>query len=68
GDLNHRVPFEIVTETGFTHHGLLTSNLGKKASTNLGAIQSPLLISPLASTSSLLALAASSSNWLILKP
>jgi len=39
GDLCHRNPFEIVTEIGFAHSGLLASNLGKKASTNLGAIQ-----------------------------
>jgi hypothetical protein len=31
--------FEIVTEIGFAHDGLLASILGKKASTNLGAIQ-----------------------------
>jgi hypothetical protein len=38
GDLRYRVPFEIVAEIGFAHHGLLASKLGKKASTNLGAI------------------------------
>ncbi len=40
GNLQHRVSLEIVTEIGVAHHGLLASNLGKKASTNLGAIQS----------------------------
>ncbi|MFN3910735.1 hypothetical protein, partial [Hyphomonas sp.] len=40
GDLGHRIPLEIVAETTFAHDGLLASNLGKKASTNLGAIQS----------------------------
>ena len=40
GDLRHRVPFEIITESSCAHHGLLSSNLGKKASTKLGAIQS----------------------------
>jgi hypothetical protein len=34
----YRVPLEIVAEIGFAHDGLLASNLGKKASTNLGAI------------------------------
>ncbi len=38
GDLRHRVPFEVLTEIGFTHLCLLASKLGKKASTNLGAI------------------------------
>jgi len=38
GDLRHCVPFEVVAEIGFAHHGLLASKLGKKASTNLGAI------------------------------
>lgn len=33
------MPFEIVAETTFAHHGLLASKLGKKESTNLGAIQ-----------------------------
>ncbi|SOE17788.1 uncharacterized protein DUF853, partial [Hoeflea halophila] len=32
------IAFEIVTEFGCAHDGLLASNLGKKASTNLGAI------------------------------
>jgi hypothetical protein len=39
GDLKHRVTFEIVAEIGLAHNGLLASNLGKKASINLGAIQ-----------------------------
>jgi hypothetical protein len=39
GDLCHRVPLELFTEIGFAHHGLLASKLGKKASINLGAIQ-----------------------------
>ncbi len=38
GDLRYRVPFEIVAEIGCDHHRLLASKLGKKASTNLGAI------------------------------
>ncbi len=33
------IPFEIVAEIGCDHHRLLASKLGKKASTNLGAIQ-----------------------------
>ena len=32
------IAFEIVTEFGRAHDGLLASNLGKKASINLGAI------------------------------
>ena len=39
GDLRHRVSIKIVAELRFTHLSLLASNLGKKASTNLGAIQ-----------------------------
>jgi hypothetical protein len=39
GDLCQRVSFELVAEVGFAHHGLLASKLGKKASSNLGAIQ-----------------------------
>jgi hypothetical protein len=39
--LRYRVAFEIVAEITFAHHGLLASNLGKKVSTNLGAIQTP---------------------------
>ena len=38
GDPGQRVPFEIVPEIDFAHHGLRASKLGKKASTNLGAI------------------------------
>jgi len=38
-DLGHRVPFELVTGIARTHHGLLASKLGKKASANLAAIQ-----------------------------
>ena len=41
-DLSHRVSFEIVAEITFAHHGLLASNLGKKTSTNLGAIHADL--------------------------
>ncbi|MGJ3258744.1 MAG: hypothetical protein ACFE0S_03985, partial [Rhodospirillales bacterium] len=36
-NLTHRVALKIVAEIGFAHSGLLASNLGKKASTNLGA-------------------------------
>lgn len=39
GDLTHRITFEIVAEIRFAQKGLLPSNLGKKVSTNLGAIQ-----------------------------
>ncbi len=39
GDLTHRVAFKLVTEINFAHIGLLASNLGKKVSRNLGAIQ-----------------------------
>jgi len=35
----HRIPFEIVTKSCFAHVGLLASLLGKKVSTNPGAIQ-----------------------------
>lgn len=38
-DLRDRVTLEIVREMSRPHHGLLASKLGKKASTNLGAIQ-----------------------------
>jgi hypothetical protein len=38
-DLMNSIAFEIVTEFGCAHGGLLASKLGKKASTNLGAIQ-----------------------------
>ena len=40
GDLRDRIALEIVTEIASPHHGLLASKLGKKASTNLGAIHS----------------------------
>lgn len=36
--LTHCITLEIVAEIGLAHKGLLTSKLGKKASTNLGAI------------------------------
>jgi hypothetical protein len=39
-DLTHSVAFEIFAEIRFAHDALLASKLGKKASTNLGAIQS----------------------------
>ncbi|MCB1395460.1 MAG: hypothetical protein KDJ98_05665, partial [Rhodobacteraceae bacterium] len=41
------VPFELIAEIGFAHDGLLASKLGKKASTNLGAIHpsSPSMVS-----------------------
>ena len=39
GDLRDRVTLEIVREMSGPHHGLLASKLGKKASKNLGAIQ-----------------------------
>ena len=38
-NLMHRIPFEIVTKPCFAHVGLLASLLGKKVSTNPGAIQ-----------------------------
>ena len=38
GDLGHRVTLEGLAEIQLTHHRLLSSKLGKKASTNLGAI------------------------------
>jgi len=37
--LTHRVALKLFAEIGFAHHGLLSSFLGKKASTILGAIQ-----------------------------
>ncbi|MHA6732046.1 hypothetical protein, partial [Devosia sp. A369] len=52
GDLTNRVPLEIVAEIGFAHVGLLASKLGRKASTNLGAIQSAHANTPLTSLSS----------------
>ena len=39
GDLRHSVSFGIVAEITFAHDSLLASNLGKKTSMNLGAIQ-----------------------------
>jgi hypothetical protein len=38
-NLGHRVALELLGEVASTYHSLLASNLGKKASTNLGAIQ-----------------------------
>jgi hypothetical protein len=38
--LREFVTVEIIAETAFAHYGLLAANLGKKASTNLEAIQS----------------------------
>jgi hypothetical protein len=37
-DLRDSIALELITEISGPHHGLLASNLGKKASTNLGAI------------------------------
>jgi len=37
--LMYRILFEIVTKSCIAHGGLLASFLGKKVSTNLGAIQ-----------------------------
>jgi protein-disulfide isomerase-like protein with CxxC motif len=42
-DLRHSVSFEIAAEIGLAHDSLLASNLGKKASTNLGAIHTDIL-------------------------
>jgi len=39
GNLSHRIALEPVTAINLTHRRLLSSKLGKKASTNLGAIQ-----------------------------
>jgi hypothetical protein len=39
GDLNYRIPIEIVTKIRFGYYYFLASNLGEKASTFLGAIQ-----------------------------
>jgi hypothetical protein len=39
-NLRHGFPFELVGKIKFAHVGLIASNLGKKVSTNLGAIQS----------------------------
>ncbi|WP_445785339.1 hypothetical protein, partial [Sphingorhabdus sp.] len=38
-DLSHRIPLELIAKIYLAHLRLLTSNLGKKASRNLGAIQ-----------------------------
>ncbi|WP_210251614.1 hypothetical protein, partial [Brucella anthropi] len=38
-DLTHRVALKLFAEIRFAHDTLLASKLGKKASTNLGAIQ-----------------------------
>ncbi|MBD9596414.1 FCD domain-containing protein, partial [Ensifer sp. ENS05] len=38
-DLTHGVPLKIFAEIRFAHDALPASKLGKKASTNLGAIQ-----------------------------
>jgi hypothetical protein len=38
-DLRHSVSFGIAAKITFAHDSLLASNLGKKTSTNLGAIQ-----------------------------
>ena len=38
GNLGHRIALELITEIGLSHHRLLSSKIGKKASTNLGAI------------------------------
>ena len=46
GDLRHHVPFEIVTDIGFAHHRPLASKLGKKASTNPGAVHCGTLSTP----------------------
>ena len=40
GDLRHRIALELVAEISLSHLRLLSSKLGKKASTNPGAIQS----------------------------
>ncbi|MGQ2928774.1 MAG: hypothetical protein ACT6RL_21985, partial [Neoaquamicrobium sediminum] len=39
GGLRDRIALELISEIARPHHGLLASKLGKKASTNLGAIQ-----------------------------
>ena len=39
GDLNDRIALEVLGEVRIAHRGLLASKLGKKASTNLWAIQ-----------------------------
>lgn len=42
-DLGQRVTLEIIVEMNFAHLGLLASKLGKKASTNLGAMHGSLI-------------------------
>ncbi|WP_411506996.1 hypothetical protein, partial [Brucella anthropi] len=42
GNLRDSIALELVTEIARPHHGLLASKIGKKASTNLGAIHFPL--------------------------
>jgi len=39
GNLRDRITLELITEIARPHYGLLASNLGKKVSRNLGAIQ-----------------------------
>ena len=39
GDLRDRIALELISEIARPHPGLLASKLGKKASKNLGAIQ-----------------------------
>ena len=43
-DLKDRVALEVLGEVRFAHRGLLASNLGKKASRNLGAVHAESLI------------------------
>lgn len=43
-NLNDRIALEIVGEVRFAHRGFLASNLGKKASRNLGAIQTETIL------------------------
>ena len=38
-DLTYRVALKLIAEIRFAHDALLASKLGKKVSTNLGAIQ-----------------------------
>ena len=40
-NLRDRITLELISKIARPHQGLLASNLGKKASTNLGAIQLP---------------------------
>jgi hypothetical protein len=39
GDLHYRITPELIAEIAFAHHGLHALEFGKKASTNLGTIQ-----------------------------